>query len=1703
MPRSKRAAAARAKQTIHAVQEDARSDEAPAGAASPTRRLRRASYRSGRRGPRTLARRRTDFERIALHHLAALRNASPRPSSSATDPPCDGSDPADDLRLTPSWALHLLEDEPDHARIQARLRAMLQRLRAIDNHSEGADGAAPEKTPAEGDDLLGLAEALSAERFVSHDSDHVRLLAACAMAEILRISAPDPPVSPHKLNQVCSLFIEQLAVIVSPRDEMEAYRFSLLEQLATVKTFVIFCDDEDIVCDLFACFYAVLRLHHPAKVSQYFADILASMIDEAEELSYAVLDSMLAPLIPGLDYSASATALAERVVRTCSNVIQVPLCSMLNASVRQLRQRQSTTTPEKSGRRKTPVKRKTGAADADSSELSVHHENISELIVEINRIALDILIYVIPSLEDRIRSVDESVRLANVHLLGRLFSSHADMVGTYPALFTDFLARHLDVSPNVRAETCAVLGELMVLHPKHRAALDEILRGRVVDREEVVRMAAVSAIGASVDVASEELLDLLASRLRDRKPSVRNAALGQITSFYSGNPLPKSEKSNSTKGHSNPKSIVDRDDSLKLSAVTCEENDAASKPANVAGTRGQKAEARWRRLTLFPDNLVQANTSLRNAGDDRTAMEIERVIFQRIAGYKGDDVQVARSRLRRFSIFLANLGETSYGKVLALAQERRQACDALMGIVHCRLKQRKSESRKENRRDQDHIASEEITPVTFSKRQTGGGGSVGEASPPEAQELKSHTKVLARLLASDAESVDSIQGLCTSLATAADLRIYEKIAKAVDGNSKNSERSAALQDALARVGSKSPLSSFLEEHVFPKCLPGVFTSLHFAAACKLAVEESDQPAVAMTTSEDVDSSEPGSEFPVALCGVLRYLEMACRHANAILGPNVKDIGDMVRVELCPSNASSEVILAGLKLITHLPEQMLAMPDVQNLRAISEGMLRPVQLFDVEQGARLVKWAMRVLICLNKTCAQSSDTMPALVKGLAGRLNSFSGDAEDAIPFLTALSQVAKHSSSAFKPVALESFDFVRALLCGALNSKVCAALADKQPGGRAKRRRSTVFSRCSPAAAVGMEALYSLADQVQDKSVLCLVGLVHRAVKLLVYALEYVDSTNEELNNVLEALLDIVLAKDGNVFGVSQSQAKSSKERDHEVEHGKHYRPTKKTLSLLCALSRLCAGRGVLYLGRHPKFFRNLSPPILASTVLLAQDGNPDVRLEFVKGVTNMILKKRLPFRWVVALPLMAVEPVRDNLTKVQTFLAVLLRHRRKVFEMARLQGRQASTQLLPESIIPDMVWVLANLPDVEAERSTGFKESEKCLEMLMERLLETNEYAGVLNEYIESLAISQDATGLEDESSHEKTEIIHELSVIASSILKKKQAGKKWSLAEHPGQVLLPKDMFKVMDRNVETSGVKPASLLEVARKYDKSAGQGHPKKERPGEVVTQARFGNRTTPTPSKGENTEGEIASGSLLESPPSPMLEQKSLQSGEGEDPQVSDASKPFVNSPVMQDSKRIKKRLSEDMESRDFQEPKRESPCQEASPVDERAERAPQCTDGENFVELDRAVAGCSSAVSKPSRTSRKRPSEESAERRLRRKMAKAGAEHSSTHQGADGLSSGVNDKDLRKTAIGEDLEICDAARTRVTPSKSQEVAPHEKVPREPRPEEHKLKGTDAEGMDKENLGTSKNSVGRGVAKLHVTEPATIRRSSRNRRKRHL
>ena len=1236
MKRPRRAAAIRAVSNLTALEKSNRltrsriSDGANESEKPAQRTKKRALLASERlSSPRDRKRRRAHFERIVkanfLQNHRLQTSQSTNLSSADTD---KQSESPLKVSITAEYAAKIL-NEPLES-LKQSLHALLRQLKSTPNlvEASGTDDSLqlPKAKPKElpkSSELVSLAGQFVSEPFMSHDNSSVRLLVACALAELLRICAPDPPFSEASFSKICNHFIGQLTMLSTPSDGDEALRFSLLEELACVKAMVIFCDVDGVVCDVFACFYAIVQPHQSEKVKHYFLDILVSLLDETEDLNLPILDALVAPLIPTLNYSNEAIRLAESVLRNSSSFIQVPLSSMLNASLRTLRRGDSPPTPQRTSRTRarTHAKSSPGKSSNTGKALSEHHEHIAELIVAINRVSPDVLVYVLPNLEDGLSSKDENVRLGTANLLGRLFSSRADVGHSYLSLFAEFLKRTCDASAEVRMEVTKGLGNLMVFHPKHAEHIDELLRGRMLDRNEEVRCAAVQAVGAAGNNASEELLRVCASRLRDKKVKVRSQAVVAISEILAGGSGSQFTEQKSTR--------LDSDESPSQDKM---EIDGSGNHDDASFAH----EARILELSWLPDLLAEALLSVEGSGDFSTATQIENIVFRDLAGIEKSNLASVKPGMRRFFIFLSHLSSAGLSSFSTKLKARFKQRSKTLPLV--------SPPNKSKQHSQDSV--ERPGPVA----QTSPNDTEDQAATTDTTEVDvgKSIPVIARYLAANFQLFGSkITGYESSLDNIAknrDVRLRESIQHALGYTSSFPDFRQHV-GAIAKSGSLDQTDrDFLCNIVLPTFYPGIFAGPYVTVGAQIAISECQM----------LQNSEPSEISKAVLRGAIRYLAEICSSCiPESLSFATEGIHDLCKTSITAEDSTCELALCGLTALSRMREEISNDVTVTSILKTIREFAAAKEFVNVKYGALLSKRATQAHLRLVVNRPTERTELGDFAKQLASSFDHFTGELVSILGPVSALSQLAKFSTTAFKPVALESFDFARGLLSGSLNGRILEALhlSDSTPQIRPNQRMTSITS------VFGVDA-GDLPKHCSDERFLGSALLVHRAVKLLVYSLKYVD--DDDIASVVRTLLQIAHDKNGDVFGFCSEVEKISEEKAEK------HTVIAESFQAMSAACRMFAGRGVLFIARHPKYYQMVTAKVVGSTILLAQDPSPSVRLSFVRSICQGILRKRLPLRWIIALPLMAIDPDRDNVEKVRSLLKSVFWHRRRLFEHAK-----------------------------------------------------------------------------------------------------------------------------------------------------------------------------------------------------------------------------------------------------------------------------------------------------------------------------------------------------------------------------------------------------------------------------------------------------
>ncbi|KAJ8908010.1 hypothetical protein NDN08_008111 [Rhodosorus marinus] len=371
--------------------------------------------------------------------------------------------------------------------------------------------------------LEDLAISLVEDDLLQSQSKEVRILLACCLADVLRVFAPSAPYEEPMLKTIFVLFVRQLRGLEDVESPLWSFTYYLLEKLSLVKAFVMVADDEDIVTKTFENLYSAMQENQSYKVLTLVQNILVTIVEETTQpVQQWLLDVLLQPLVAGRD---SGKDIAYSVLRRSTSILQSPVSNFLNSLL------------------------------AQDSRLQTELVDYKEdLIVALNKVSSEFLLYVIPNLERELTSGVEANRRGAVAIMSRVFSEpDSSAVKDYPTLYKGFLRRATDIEPLIRKQTIAACRDIVEAHSWTATDILPALEGRLMDTSEEVRELAVETIFALNKLTKEETLAVASERMMDKHVGTRRKAVTCVLELLT-------ETIKSWGGVVAPRELVDIDD---------------------------------------------------------------------------------------------------------------------------------------------------------------------------------------------------------------------------------------------------------------------------------------------------------------------------------------------------------------------------------------------------------------------------------------------------------------------------------------------------------------------------------------------------------------------------------------------------------------------------------------------------------------------------------------------------------------------------------------------------------------------------------------------------------------------------------------------------------------------------------------------------------------------------------------------------------------------------------------------------------------------------------------------------------------------------------------------------------------------------------------------------------------------------------------
>jgi len=363
------------------------------------------------------------------------------------------------------------------------------------------------------DSYSTLALHLATDLYMEHSNKDVRLLTACCIADIFRIFAPEAPYKePDILKEIFLFFIMQLRGLEDPEAPSFKRYFYLLENLSWVKSFNICIeleDNQELFVALFKLFFSVINEKHTSKVKIFMLDIMSPLIAEADSVSPDLLEAILVNMVePNKTHKKMAYGMAKDLIKKTSITIEPYIQAFFNNMLMLGKQ-----------------------ADNDVSN------HMYDLVYELNQVSPTILLSVIPQLEFKLKSNDESERKHVTKLLSKMFSEKdSELAAQNKALWGCFLGRFNDICVGIRLACISQTQNFITNHPELTKDIIEQLKVRQHDPEESVRLEVVNNLLAvakkDFGILTNEMLQFIKERTLDKKFKIRREALLGLGGLY-------------------------------------------------------------------------------------------------------------------------------------------------------------------------------------------------------------------------------------------------------------------------------------------------------------------------------------------------------------------------------------------------------------------------------------------------------------------------------------------------------------------------------------------------------------------------------------------------------------------------------------------------------------------------------------------------------------------------------------------------------------------------------------------------------------------------------------------------------------------------------------------------------------------------------------------------------------------------------------------------------------------------------------------------------------------------------------------------------------------------------------------------------------------------------------------------------------------
>ncbi|KAK6464717.1 precocious dissociation of sister chromatids [Scheffersomyces coipomensis] len=413
-------------------------------------------------------------------------------------------------------------------------KELLNRLQVLSDELSGID------QDKDVSSFQQLSADLTNKKLLYHTNVGVQAFTCCAIADILRINAPNAPFTAAQLTDIFKSFFKQfkrLSEQENPYFQQQAY---ILKRLAEVRSVILITDlpnSEDLIESVFETFYTLSTKDIPSRLEPLACDILSEVIAESETIPTKVLVMILNKFFADVESSG-----IKSITTNSGLNFSIQICeNNIDRLSRQVAQYFSEILYDN-------AKQSESVTDLISSSTEKLNK-IHKLSVQIWKHIPSLLSSAMGLIDDELKTDDENIRSLATETIGQMLgsdtkesSSFVNFVITHRETWTNWLKRTTDVSPSVRdkwvSQLPAILNSTGTFTTEVNTALTSCLHKCLLDTDEKVRESACACIDKvsfenfTNRVCNKTILQTLFQLTREKQLKTRNLSIRILASLY-------------------------------------------------------------------------------------------------------------------------------------------------------------------------------------------------------------------------------------------------------------------------------------------------------------------------------------------------------------------------------------------------------------------------------------------------------------------------------------------------------------------------------------------------------------------------------------------------------------------------------------------------------------------------------------------------------------------------------------------------------------------------------------------------------------------------------------------------------------------------------------------------------------------------------------------------------------------------------------------------------------------------------------------------------------------------------------------------------------------------------------------------------------------------------------------------------------------